>query len=122
MELQAITDALNDEEKARLELMKEQPDFDLVKKYLNLASTFFIKRLLNFLNSDVKTGTISHRTYNKLKRALNSVSKLDNGVSLSPSTEKEKEKNIKNLSTAYDIKVRIVKQIVSLEPVLKSNP
>ena len=118
-ELQAATDLLHEEESARLELKTDDPDFEDIKDDLKLASRY-LDKLLKLLDSRVKAGTISHKNYNKLKRSLNSVSALDNAVHLSSSGPKEKD--IKKLSTAYDIKVRIIKQIIYLEPLLKPNP
>jgi len=120
-ELKSITDILASEEYIRLELKKEIPNFVNIKFFLSRTEGI-MNQLLNLLDSKVKAGIISYKTYNKLKRSLKSVSGLDGGVNLNPSTSKEREKDIKKLSTAYDIKVRIVKQIVSLESLLKANP
>ena len=121
VELQTATDILSNEESAHLELKTEDPDYDSIKDDLHLTHVY-IDKLLDLLKSKAKAGTISHKTFNKLKRQISSVSLLDNAIALTPSAGKEKENDIKKLSTAYDIKVRIVKQIVNLEPLLKANP
>ncbi len=115
IELQTATDILSNEESAHLELKNEDPNYDDIKDDLKLTGRL-IDKLLNLLSSRVKAGTLSNKTYNKLKRSLKSVSRLDS-IHLSPSPSKEKD--IKKLSTAYDIKVGIIQQIVSLELVLK---
>ena len=116
IELQTATDILSNEESAHLELKTEDPDYDSIKDDLHLTHTY-INKLLDLLKSKADIGVLSHKTYNKLKKSLKSVSRLDSGIHLSPSPSKEKD--IKKFSTAYDIKVKIVQQIISLEPVLK---
>ena len=125
-ELQTITDALKNEEDARLGLMSDMPDYSEIEYRINRARNF-----LNFLIEDLnvrrKAGVISNKTFKKLIRQINSVDKLDLavkdnydvGVDINPNLS---VKDLKRLSTAYDIKVGIVKSIVNLEPLLKANP
>ena len=121
IELQTATDILSNEESAHLELKTEDPDYDSIKDDLLLTNRY-IDKLLDLLKSKSMAGTISHKTFNKLKRQISSVSHLDNAIALTPLAGKEKEKDLKKLSTAYDIKVRIIQQIINLEPVLKPAP
>ena len=116
IELQTATDILSNEESAHLELKTEDPDYDSIKDDLHLTNTY-INKLLDLLKSKAETGTLSHKTYNKLKRSLKSVSRLDNGIHLSPSPSKEED--VKKLSRAYDIKVGVIQQIILLESALK---
>ena len=116
IELQTATDILSNEESAHLELKTEDPDYNSIKDDLLLTNRY-IDKLLDLLKSKAEAGILSHKTYNKLTRSLRSVSRLDNGIHLSPSPSKERD--IKKLSRAYDIKVGIIQQIISLELVLK---
>ena len=121
VELQTATDILSNEESAHLELKTEDPDYDSIKDDLLLTNRY-IDKLLELLKSKSRAGIISHKTFNKLKRQISSVTYLDNAIALTPLAGKEKEKDLKKLSTAYDIKVRIIQQIINLEPLLKANP
>ena len=125
-ELQTITDALKNEEDARLGLMNDKPDHITIEQSINRTLN-----LLNFLIEDLnarrKAGVISNKTFKKLIRQINSVSHLDSAVKNNYDVDADVNpnlsvKDIKRLSTAYDIKVRIVKSIVNLEPLLKANP
>jgi len=126
-ELQTITDALRSEENARLELKSDKPDYIGIENNISMALNY-LDFLVDDLASRNKSGVISHKTINKLRRQINSVYHLDAivknnyedaGVIINPNLN---VKDVKSLSTAYDIKVRIVKQIVNLEPLLKANP
>ena len=125
-ELQTITDALKNEEDARLELMSDMPDYAKVEHSI-VRGRNFLDFLIEDLNARRKSGVISNKTFKKLIRQINSVYALDSavkdnydvGVTINPNLS---AKDFKRLSTAYDIKVRIVKSIVNLEPLLKTNP
>ena len=125
-ELKTITDALRSEEDARLGLMSDMPDYAEIEVSLNEARNS-LDSLIRDLNSRRKAGVISNKTSRKLIRQINSVDKLDLavknnydvGVDINPNLS---VKDLKSLSIAYDIKVRIVKKIVDLEPLSKANP
>ena len=125
-ELQTITDALKNEEDARLGLMSDMPDYPGIEYSINRALNF-LDFLIKDLNARRKLGIISNKTFKKLIRQIDSVYNLDSavknnydvGVVIKPDLS---VKDIKRLSTAYDIKVRIIQQIVNLEPLLKANP
>ena len=124
-ELQTITDALRSEEDAHLQLKSDKPDYIGIENNISRALNY-LEFLINDLASRNKSGTISHKTINKLRRQINSVYNLDSIVKNNYDVEVVIHpdlivKDVKRLSTAYDIKVRIVKQIVNLEPLLKAN-
>ena len=116
IELQTATDILSNEESAHLELKTEAPDYDSIKDDLRLTHNY-INKLLDLLKSKAEAGVLSRKTYNKLKRSLKSISRLDDGIHLSPSPSKEED--VKKLSRAYDIKVGVIQQIILLESALK---
>ena len=124
-ELQTITDALKNEEDARLGLMSDMPDYAAIEHSINRTLNF-LDFLIKDLNARRKSGIISNKTLNKLMRQISSVSHLDsevkNSYDVGAINHNLLVKDIKKLSTAYDIKVRIVKSIVNLEPLLKANP
>ena len=125
-ELQDITEALKNEEDVRLGLMSDSPNYSDILYSITRARNF-LNFLIEDLNARRKSGVISNKTFKKLIRQINSVYALDSavkdnydtGVTITPNLS---AKDFKRLSTAYDIKVRIVKEIVNLEPLLKANP